>query len=420
MPRPKRRVASRRTAAPVPSVASPTPTPTPPAESTSSDIYDVSDREKEKQRLRRESQGEVLATRVVSNRRQAAALAVAQKRRDSAMERLDDITSTSTAILNTADDESDSSIEIEVGRRAAATPAQGRMVEVSGLDLDDDMFADLNTSFDTAGPASAQRSNETSTMSASRFKRRPRAGSFLSTDHAPIRPSSRAGPNTPGISTAFNIGVFKRRAREPSILGTAQKDRPQRPEPDSDGVDESDDQADEESAEHDARQVTKVTTADLTGLLPRRRHRNARADALSANDSEDEVDVSGLGNDDDELSYLDVRTRRRPAMPLSRVGTANQSSARGKGKQTPASTKQPKRTYGRPSSDKENKDEDDEEEEAGEGLILVRPDGTETSEELQARVGEELKLAARKFQEVDKWELEYEEMTQSSSPRDAR
>ena len=35
-------------------------------------------------------------------------------------------------------------------------------------------------------------------------------------------------------------------------------------------------------------------------------------------------------------------------------------------------------------------------------------------------MGSELKQAARKFQEVDKWQLDFEEVTASSSPRDAR
>jgi hypothetical protein len=40
---------------------------------------------------------------------------------------------------------------------------------------------------------------------------------------------------------------------------------------------------------------------------------------------------------------------------------------------------------------------------------------------LEKRVGFELKRAARKFEEVDKWELEFEEVTaSSSSPRDGR
>lgn len=45
----------------------------------------------------------------------------------------------------------------------------------------------------------------------------------------------------------------------------------------------------------------------------------------------------------------------------------------------------------------------------------------ENSEEMEKRIGKELKRAARKFKEVDKWELEFEEVTaSSSSPKDAR
>jgi hypothetical protein len=45
----------------------------------------------------------------------------------------------------------------------------------------------------------------------------------------------------------------------------------------------------------------------------------------------------------------------------------------------------------------------------------------ENSQELEKRVGEELKRAARKFEEVDKWDLDFEDCTaSSSSPRDAR
>jgi len=44
----------------------------------------------------------------------------------------------------------------------------------------------------------------------------------------------------------------------------------------------------------------------------------------------------------------------------------------------------------------------------------------ENSQEMEERLGKELKKAARKFQEVDKWELEFEDVTGSSSPKDAR
>ncbi|KAI1630855.1 hypothetical protein F4809DRAFT_634975 [Biscogniauxia mediterranea] len=511
------------------------------------------------------------------------------------MKRLENMTSTTDTAADDSNEKSDTSVE--VGRRNTATPLQDRLADLSGLDLDDSMFDDINTTFETAGPTSAHRSADTSTLSATHFKRRPRAGSFLSRDDGPIRPSSRAGPNTPGLSSTFNIGVFKRRAREPSILGTAQKPRPQRPEPepdtemeqaDDDDDDEHDGAADEDDfapedestplrrasqrrsghaeavaaspsanprkrkstegheqrvrsspygvrdsiedvAEQDSSEPAspqpslprmldnrpstpimdeslmapplsssasegnpeiwpplqslakgrtrraasvlrrtpvpndnvsdmssppsltyspnyadpssppptraaaakakqrraskpepKVTTAELAGMLPRRRRRHVREgadDPFNAEDSDaEEVDASGLGADDDELSFLDVRARR------ARSARNNNSNNKGsKQTQTPKKSRA-RTTYGR-SSDKENQQRDDEDgDDAAEGEEEEEGDspGDEDSVQMEERVGEELKKAARKFQEVDKWELEYEEMTQSSSPRDAR
>ncbi|KAL7627042.1 hypothetical protein AAE478_003818 [Parahypoxylon ruwenzoriense] len=614
MPRPKRtRAASARTVAKENSpvvVAEPEQTQT---TEPGSDIYDLSDREKEKSEQKRKS----TRAKPAPTSQQAKLLETARQRRDSAMDRLENMTSTSSNREDGPAEESD--VSVELGRRVAGTPQHRRMADISGLDLDDDEFDDLNTTFDTADPASAQRSADTSTMSASVFRRRPRAGSFLSRDEGYIRPSSRAGPNTPGLSSAFNIGVFKRRAREPSILGTAQKPRPQRsePEPELESSEQEDEDEDGEAVDGDgfapeaestpskrskrrsgeaeadrtspessssanprkrkssegherrarsalfqgdrppvegrmqqsesdlsslpssppralSRPVTpimndelmapplssgssvgdsdeiwpplqslargrprrpasalqrtpvlhdnmsdmssppsltyspnyrepspvplkhaakprrravskpgtaKVTTAELAGLLPRRRHRNPRA----GDDSDAEVDISGLGDDDDELSYLDVRARRHPTRPASRgaggsknqnraAATRGKSNQRGKAKQpqTPSSNPKSRRatiTYGR-TSDKENQGEeedgsgrDGEEEEDGaeQGDDTLGPmSDDEDSQDMVGRTGNELKNAARKFQEVDKWQLDYEEMTQSSSPRDAR
>ncbi|KAI1213242.1 uncharacterized protein F4807DRAFT_410256 [Annulohypoxylon truncatum] len=598
MPRPKRtRVASTRTVA---KTTSPEPVPASrqPVE-PSSDIYDVSDREKGKAKQRQESMRDKKSTThaQTSTMQQSKALEAARQRRDSALDRLETMTSTSSNEVIESIEPSEASVEL--GRKVAGTPQHRRMADMSGLDLDDDEFDDLNTTFDTAGPASAQRSAETSTMTASVFNRRPRAGSFLSKEEGYIRPSSRTGPNTPAYSSTFNIGLFKRRAREPSILGTAQKPPPQRIEPDPEFESDSESERDEEPAgdnafapedestplkrskrrsgdteidagqtsthsprvnprkrkstegherrarsspfeenepagnavvqqsesdlssppstppvrQYSSRPVTpimdeelmapplssgssagdseiwpplqtlarnrskrpvsalrrtpvpndggsdissppsltyspnyrepspplrqaaktkrkaavskpepKITTADLAGLLPRRRRRNARTED---DDSEAEVDISGLGNDDDELSYMDVRARRRPA---SRAGNSRPQNAakgrpasRGKGKQTPASAnRRTTITYGR-TSDKENQGSEEDGEDAEDDNDSLGPVGDEeSSQAMVQRVGEELKNAARKFQEVDKWQLDYEEMTQSSSPRDAR
>ncbi|KAI1426230.1 hypothetical protein F5Y12DRAFT_301312 [Xylaria sp. FL1777] len=592
--RPAKATNSSTTTAAVPA---PAPEPAPQGRALNPDIYDLSDREKERTAARRKSLRDITSMRsrtTAETTQQQKALDVAKKRRDAAMERLENITSTASS-----DGEVEAVVASSIGsigpsqRVVKATPSRGRPTDISGLDLDDSMFDDLNTTLDTVGHASAQRSAETSTLSVSQFRRRPRAGSFLSRDDGPIRPSSRAGPNTPAFSSTLNFGLFKRRAREPSIISTAQKPRPQRPEPelepeqdeeeggeediDEDGfapeaestplrrskrgsggvplaqptsspksrkrksteshgrrlrsspfeVDDdirqsieqpasdeesppssppslpqhvpstpvappmdpelmapplssSSSESDEElwpplqsipkartrqpapvlqrtpgqddnisnmssppSLTHSPnyahsssppptraakpkrkavpRPPRKLTTADLTGLLPRRRRRVAGDDPFGADEdeSEPEVDISGLGEGDDELAHLDVRMRRRPATrvnPQNQATTREQTSTHNKDKATLDSKKRISRTYGR-LSDKENHNEDEDEDDGSNSIADL---GEENSQMMVERLGEELKTAVRKFQEVDKWELSFEERTRSSSPLDAR
>lgn len=192
-----------------------------------SDLYDVSDREKERSKQRaaaRKSQAEA-DLRLTSEH--TTALEHAKKRRDDAMDRLANMTSTSAIQLQESPD-------IEHSRRDSVTMTDvqrpPRLTDVSGLDLDDDVFGNLDDSLDDTEHAIEDmrdghtRSTDTSSFNIAAFKRRPRQSSVAGRDDAPIRPSSR-GQMTPSISTTLNFGRFKRRAREPSILGTARKDR---------------------------------------------------------------------------------------------------------------------------------------------------------------------------------------------------
>lgn len=161
--------------------------------------------------------------------------------------------------------------------------------------------------------------------------------------------------------------------------------------------------------------VSTLSTAELQALLPRRRRHTTR-DPFDI-PSEDELDVSGLASDEDELSTMRPVSRRSMAPPV-RKPTKLKPAAKSK-----------RATYGRAASraasDKENDAEadpndslgplpDDAAEEDGEASV-------ESSQALEKRVGKELKNAARKFQEVDKWELDFEECTASSSSQtDAR
>ncbi|KAK4457135.1 hypothetical protein QBC42DRAFT_279808 [Cladorrhinum samala] len=143
------------------------------------------------------------------------------------MDRLANLTSTSAV-------QPQESPDIEHSRRDSVTMTDvqrpPRLTDTSGLDLDDDVFGNLDDSLDDTEHAMEDirdghtRSTDTSSFNIAAFKRRPRQSSVAGRDDAPIRPSSR-GQMTPSISTTLNFGRFKRRAREPSILGTARKDR---------------------------------------------------------------------------------------------------------------------------------------------------------------------------------------------------
>lgn len=219
-----------------------------PIRSDSTDnIYGVSDREVERQAKKKAATpASGRSTRSRANQNSSvidqAALRSSRSRRDAALGRLEDLTSTT----NEPRDSSDMVVSpvVEAGRNAA--PMEGssllgpRHRDLSGLEINDsEIFGHLDSSFDitgengkddessaATGQQSGTRSADTSTFNVSVFKRQPRRrrqSSIVSRDDAPIRPSSR-GPTTPGLSSTFSVGNFKRRARQPSILlSSAQK-----------------------------------------------------------------------------------------------------------------------------------------------------------------------------------------------------
>lgn len=172
----------------------------------------------------------------------------------------------------------------------------------------------------------------------------------------------------------------------------------------------------------------KVTTADLTSLLPRRRHKasarnNTSNDPFDPDASEDDrYEISVAANDDDEPSYVDTRTARRKKGPQPLSKTA--PNRKGKGTGGPVSggnKKRGLRTYGSMTENIENEAVEEETvvgsdgEEGDEAAQEELPE-EETSQMMIERLGEELQKAAKKFKEVDQWELSFEEVTQSSSP----
>ncbi|KAK3369158.1 hypothetical protein B0T24DRAFT_650875 [Lasiosphaeria ovina] len=208
----------------------------------SSDIYDISDREKERLKRKRASDAAAITADETEHvphglemtAEQTQALEDSKRKRDAAMDRLANITSTSSAGRGRAVE----SPHIEYSRRdeSAVSRALPRLTDASGLDLDDDsLFGKLDDTLEDSHEAieettqNGHRSTDTSSFNIGLFKRRPRQSSIVGKDDAPIRPSSR-GPNTSNISSTLNLGMFRRRAREPSILGTAQKERAPRPQ----------------------------------------------------------------------------------------------------------------------------------------------------------------------------------------------
>ncbi|KAL7923858.1 P-loop containing nucleoside triphosphate hydrolase protein [Trichoderma austrokoningii] len=179
----------------------------------------------------------------------------------------------------------------------------------------------------------------------------------------------------------------------------------------------------------------KMTTADLTSLLPKRRYKKQR-DPLGL-ESDEELDTSGLGNGDDELSYLDTETarRRKRGRPPSRAASSRSASrvgrAGGSSKQAGASIRSASRRH---SSDKENAgdggrgsgEDEDEDEEGEEGVSRFIPladntfDGAAAEADAALADAAELKEASKKFKEVDRWELDFEEVAEPSSPQDGR
>lgn len=153
----------------------------------------------------------------------------------------------------------------------------------------------------------------------------------------------------------------------------------------------------------------QFSTAQLQELLPRRRPR-ARHDTLY---SDEDIDVTGLRSDEDEITHLNVRASRRTATQPKKVTKLKSKAAGAKGA----------RTYGSQKQQRAESEVEENEEDEGEDTLPARhaaPSSTEDSQELEMRLGKELKRAKRKFENVDKWELEFEEVTASSSMGDFR
>lgn len=161
-----------------------------------------------------------------------------------------------------------------------------------------------------------------------------------------------------------------------------------------------------------------LLTATLQNLLPQRRARpKSRGEYDIPSSSDIELDNTGLGEDEDELSFhATTKLRRKKPNPVVQ-------KRGGKAKEAPG--KRMSKTYTKKTtveSGNENDDDDDvgEEEYENESGLIGR--GRRKTPALDGKAKEEMKRLADKFREVDEYTLDFEDMTGNSSSQmqDAR
>jgi hypothetical protein len=191
-----------------------------------------------------------------------------------------------------------------------------------------------------------------------------------------------------------------------------------------------------------------LSTSELQKFLPRRRRQHRK---LLGNDydiplsSEAESENPTVDEDEDELSFIATKGRRTTSTSIipkikrhALVATAKKNPSRPKAKKAVVSKLSsmqkssdlgPKRTYSRRDSDKENMPDGLKDVETNDSLLPydipdMSDEGQPVEKEakrLPIKIKDELKTLAKKFQEVDQWEMEFEEVTASSSSQlDAR
>ncbi|CAO2652967.1 Nn.00g023780.m01.CDS01 [Neocucurbitaria sp. VM-36] len=145
-----------------------------------------------------------------------------------------------------------------------------------------------------------------------------------------------------------------------------------------------------------------ISTAQLKGLLPRRRNRMRDRDEF---DLESSDEVTQMDSDQDELQMPERRNRQRPGPGKLASPKATKKVVRGKKTLPTKATQKASRTYSRRiSSDKEND--------------TASQDNEEIAEISAIEHSEKLAAIRKKFEEVDAFELEFEtvDVTTSSSP----
>lgn len=170
-----------------------------------------------------------------------------------------------------------------------------------------------------------------------------------------------------------------------------------------------------------------LTTATLQNLLPRRRARpKPRGEYDVPSSSDVELDNTGLGEDEDELSfYATTKMRRKKPNAVLVPKRGGKAKTRAKAKEAPG--KRASRTYTKKTAadsggenDEEEQEDDDDGGKENENAATGR--GRRKAPVLDGKAKDEMKRLADKFREVDEYTLDFEEMTGNSSGqmKDAR
>ncbi|KAJ5088122.1 hypothetical protein N7456_011738 [Penicillium angulare] len=178
------------------------------------------------------------------------------------------------------------------------------------------------------------------------------------------------------------------------------------------------------------RDVAHMSTAALQNkLLPRRRQRRRKQREVGemdipSDESDDDAHNAASG-DEDELNYLPPRRKRqantRKSHPLgSKPAQVNQKQKKTRAKSVPNS--KPSGPQGPQSPRLEGIDKENESRISSPTSSLSSPPESDASDS-ESEVGtgrryisEELRAAAKKFAEVDKWQMEFEEVSASETP----
>ncbi|KAF2138430.1 uncharacterized protein K452DRAFT_300974 [Aplosporella prunicola CBS 121167] len=243
-----------------------------------------------------------------------------------------------------------------------------------------------------------------------------------------------------------------RRRRQPARARNRTRTYDESPEEDSSASEEDETTPVQKKSKKPTRASKKdntkpqaLSTATLQALLPRRRptaKRNQQPDTFDI-PSSDSIEVRVLSSDEDELQHDPPRRGRsgRSKAPSTTAGTKKGSKhAQAQAQKQAVEASRPRKTYGRRSSDKENAAGGgkggrgrghgraaDEAEEAAEAQDDDDDDeeGEETETPLRRHHGgrqraagersKELDAAARKFAEIDTWEMEFESVDLGAS-----